>query len=130
MSLPAETPWWQYHDTVWTVASWAVELDRLTDRAHLLHYFEKPYHYDDLYEDWRTWVALERAGIIDENGSLPIHGADNVRVRDDRQDIYLGVDEGYGRPDCHCGATATVLLPPAGPLCYRHLTDHLKAAAR
>lgn len=117
--------WWENPDTLHSVASWAVDVDRLGDRRALLHFMEKPWNYNDLCDDYRTWQALEEAGLITPDGEYEFGTDDSVKVRDAAGDLFLGVGEGWGRPECSkCPSYATVAMPD-GPLCLDHLIKHL-----
>lgn len=50
-ALPQDL-WWRNQNTCLAVAQWAVEVGELNTTDDLLHFFEKPWHYDELHAAW------------------------------------------------------------------------------
>ena len=45
--------WWEDHGALVSTADWAVDVGELGSAQEVVYFFEKPWCFDDLYEQWR-----------------------------------------------------------------------------
>lgn len=44
--------WWEWHDRLVEVADWAVDNSTFTTPAEVVAFFEKPWKYEELHDEW------------------------------------------------------------------------------
>jgi len=60
--MTIELKWWQTHENLVSLGEWLVENEGY-DARNLLHFFEKPWHYDD---EWANYQAEEAKANADQ----------------------------------------------------------------
>ncbi len=59
MTLHVDRLWHDEQTTVWSVANWAAEVGELNTVDEVLYFFEKPWKYEELYEQYQESIVSE-----------------------------------------------------------------------